>query len=465
MSNRRFHIGRDGQPHECTAEAGKCPLGGEHYSTMETATHAAEKLVEQHSESSSSLKKGKDENKVVEEAKKPMKYKEKMHLYKNGKIISLTPGDYAILTANESGWNPDGLTLAVSEKDLPATGLGDLDSDDAEKFLDSLDSSDASDGIEKMLSRTEKNYHSVVDEDDPDRYSTYSEGECYLLSNDDSIPDTNPIIYVRANVSFNDNGWRDISYPYRRDTSESSESNVEFYVVSREHLENNGIDSSNIDFRHFDKLTKIDFPVGIDGEGDYDRHYEIAKKQDSIEAENGRTREERETGKMEKIESVLEDSINDRIKCLDAVDSHNIDDYVSALDESERIRKDACEKFNSEGIRYGVSMENHKSASYEYVEVLDAEKRLYKRLAEELKNNPDDSVNLTGYLESKPYTSYSELLTTPRGIHLLKMINNNPDVVSSLTTETREKILKLEYVWSETAARIRRLSNSSLRNS
>lgn len=38
----RFHIGKDGQPHKCTAAAGKCPLGGEHYGNMKDALQAAE---------------------------------------------------------------------------------------------------------------------------------------------------------------------------------------------------------------------------------------------------------------------------------------------------------------------------------------------------------------------------------------------------------------------------------------
>lgn len=38
----RFHIGRDGQPHKCTAKPGRCPLGGEHYPTYEDAEKAAE---------------------------------------------------------------------------------------------------------------------------------------------------------------------------------------------------------------------------------------------------------------------------------------------------------------------------------------------------------------------------------------------------------------------------------------
>lgn len=49
----RFHIGRDGNPRECTAEPGKCPLGGEHYDSMEKATEAAERQVASHSAASS----------------------------------------------------------------------------------------------------------------------------------------------------------------------------------------------------------------------------------------------------------------------------------------------------------------------------------------------------------------------------------------------------------------------------
>lgn len=58
---RRFHIGRDGQPHECSAEQGKCPLGGEHYPTFEVAEHAAERLNENNNKNSNnSMKKATD---------------------------------------------------------------------------------------------------------------------------------------------------------------------------------------------------------------------------------------------------------------------------------------------------------------------------------------------------------------------------------------------------------------------
>lgn len=51
----RFHIGRDGNPHECHAEVGRCPLGGQHYSTMAEAEAASESRFE--SKSSPSLSK------------------------------------------------------------------------------------------------------------------------------------------------------------------------------------------------------------------------------------------------------------------------------------------------------------------------------------------------------------------------------------------------------------------------
>ncbi len=41
----RHHIGKDGNPHICKAEAGKCPLGGEHYDSMAKATAAAEEAA------------------------------------------------------------------------------------------------------------------------------------------------------------------------------------------------------------------------------------------------------------------------------------------------------------------------------------------------------------------------------------------------------------------------------------
>lgn len=41
----RYHIGKDGQPHKCKAEAGKCPLGGTHYKTEEEAVAAAERMA------------------------------------------------------------------------------------------------------------------------------------------------------------------------------------------------------------------------------------------------------------------------------------------------------------------------------------------------------------------------------------------------------------------------------------
>lgn len=54
----RFHVGRDGNPKECTAEAGKCPLGGEHYDSEEACEKAIEKTnASKNSRSSSSLKK------------------------------------------------------------------------------------------------------------------------------------------------------------------------------------------------------------------------------------------------------------------------------------------------------------------------------------------------------------------------------------------------------------------------
>lgn len=53
----RFHVGRDGNPKECTAEPGKCPLGGEHYGSMEECEAAIEKNAASHHSSSSTLKK------------------------------------------------------------------------------------------------------------------------------------------------------------------------------------------------------------------------------------------------------------------------------------------------------------------------------------------------------------------------------------------------------------------------
>ena len=41
----RYHIGKDGNPHICRADAGKCPLGGEHYDSMAKATAAAEEAA------------------------------------------------------------------------------------------------------------------------------------------------------------------------------------------------------------------------------------------------------------------------------------------------------------------------------------------------------------------------------------------------------------------------------------
>lgn len=39
----RFHKGRDGQPHKCTAKPGKCPLGGEHFDSIEECEAAIER--------------------------------------------------------------------------------------------------------------------------------------------------------------------------------------------------------------------------------------------------------------------------------------------------------------------------------------------------------------------------------------------------------------------------------------
>lgn len=54
----RFHVGRDGNPHKCTAEPGKCPLGGEHYDSLEKCEAAVEKSnASNNGTRSSSLKK------------------------------------------------------------------------------------------------------------------------------------------------------------------------------------------------------------------------------------------------------------------------------------------------------------------------------------------------------------------------------------------------------------------------
>lgn len=43
----RYHIGKNGEPRICKAQPGKCPLGGEHYTTINAAYQAAEKLARQ----------------------------------------------------------------------------------------------------------------------------------------------------------------------------------------------------------------------------------------------------------------------------------------------------------------------------------------------------------------------------------------------------------------------------------
>lgn len=40
---KRFHKGKDGSPKECTAEPGKCPLGGEHFDSFEACEAAIER--------------------------------------------------------------------------------------------------------------------------------------------------------------------------------------------------------------------------------------------------------------------------------------------------------------------------------------------------------------------------------------------------------------------------------------
>lgn len=53
----RYHIGRDGQPHKCNAEVGKCPLGGEHYGSMSEARRGAEGQAARHQNKMRYLKK------------------------------------------------------------------------------------------------------------------------------------------------------------------------------------------------------------------------------------------------------------------------------------------------------------------------------------------------------------------------------------------------------------------------
>lgn len=43
----RYHIGKNGEPRICKAQPGKCPIGGEHYTNIIAAYHAAERLARQ----------------------------------------------------------------------------------------------------------------------------------------------------------------------------------------------------------------------------------------------------------------------------------------------------------------------------------------------------------------------------------------------------------------------------------
>lgn len=45
MTDKRWHLNKNGEPAVCTALPGNCPLGGEHYSSLHEATIAAEAVT------------------------------------------------------------------------------------------------------------------------------------------------------------------------------------------------------------------------------------------------------------------------------------------------------------------------------------------------------------------------------------------------------------------------------------
>lgn len=92
MANKRFHIGRDGQPHECTAETGKCPLGGEHYDSLEKCETAVEKTTAHNNQNSQGLKKSSNTQKNMTIISSFASVNEDI-FDKNG-TLTLEPGEY-----------------------------------------------------------------------------------------------------------------------------------------------------------------------------------------------------------------------------------------------------------------------------------------------------------------------------------------------------------------------------------
>lgn len=417
MSSRRFHVGRDGNPKECTAEPGKCPLGGEHYDSMEKCYAAIEKNNTEDNADGKVLKKVK--------TKTPSKRSEKIYLYDDGKHISLAPGDYAILTVDEPKGldGPKGLNLVVSESQLPSNTLDDADT---KEFLGGLSRRDTSDGVKEIMSKRAEDafkYAWLADRNNTTPILSYS--ECSQLYDRYGVSYSNPIIHVKSRVS-------------AEDDDNKSESAVEFYIVSRGQLERNGLDVSKIDFRHFDKTTKIFMPIGVDGEDDYSRGYDVVRGEDVVDREKrlskwkNRRREEeaRKLKEYEEDEPLVTQAIEDQIEILRSVDSTDPKDYLSALVKANDIERQTRSRLHDRNLY--SSMSNEKKA-YE-----DAYSHAYDILKNNLVKKPFDSIDMTGAIKEDDRLRSA----------LNNMFNKDPELLRHVSPDTRSELLTNHYYWA-----------------